>query len=75
MSETDSGIIVPPNDLVKDRNGVKRWAPVFDSIAIEKLQQGGRRVRVYIGDASANFDLSRDMASELSDLLRPSSSE
>ena len=73
MSEAD--IIVPPDKLVREPAGLRRWSPVFDSISIDLRPQGGRLVRVVSGQIDVAFDLSVEEATFLSDLLRPSSNE
>lgn len=68
MSDTE--IIPKPHQLIIDRDGVTRWSALFDSIRIESLSQGGKRICVTIkSDVSANFDLSKEQITHLVGLL------
>jgi hypothetical protein len=68
MSDTES--IPKPHQLVVDHSGVMRWSAVFDSIRIESLPQGGKRICVTIkSDSSADFDLTAEQITHLVALL------
>ena len=70
MSEALNGIIPPPDVLVRDANGLRRWAPVMDSIVVQETGQGGRRLDVFVRSTqAASFDLNADEARHLAELL------
>ncbi|HEV7909509.1 MAG TPA: hypothetical protein VGP28_00075 [Methylocella sp.] len=76
MSDTEKGIIPKPHQLVVEPSGVTRWSPMFDSIVIEPLPQGGKRVRVTIkNDNEVYFDLTEEQITHLVALLVSSSSD
>jgi hypothetical protein len=77
MSDTETGIIVPPNVLVAEPTGLQRWAPVYDSVIIERRPNNGRNLRVVKGDHTvAQFELNEREARHLSSLFfDPASAE
>jgi hypothetical protein len=65
------GIMPKPRQLVIDHNGVTRWSPMFDSIKIDPLPLGGKRIRVTIkNDNTADFDLTEEQVTHLVALLK-----
>jgi hypothetical protein len=69
MSDTETGIITEPHQLIVDHGGVTRWGAQFDSIRVEPLPQGGKRIRVTIESGDGNFDLTEEQISHLVALL------
>lgn len=71
MSDTESGIIPKPHEVVTNHDGLIRWRPEYDTLRVDRLAFGERRVVVAGTQGSEiTFKLSQDQAIHLAGLLR-----
>lgn len=70
MSDTESGIMPKPHEVLSNHDGLVRWRPEYDVLRVERLAFGERRI-VVAGAPGADtvFKLSADQARHLAGLL------
>ena len=69
MSDTETGTMPPPNELIINHDGLIRWRPEYESLWIDRLPGGGRRVTIGgFREGQMTFNLDAKQVEHLSGL-------